>query len=209
MTRPYKRYTIAGKRFEDVLRVERDHQIAELRAENAALKERIAELTAQLEAGKRQYPVFGDAFPFNGKGGGVMQEQVINGGAATAAPLSLRSINEIIADLSKPIAERHLKTRTQGGQKLTYISWDTAVRYLDHFAAGWSFEIRRVTAIGERCVVTARITIPCLEGTVWREATGTEDEELRGYGDPSSNAEAMALKRAGSKFGLGLYLYQK
>jgi hypothetical protein len=34
-------------------------------------------------------------------------------------------------------------------------------------------------------------------------------EELRGYGDPSSNAEAMALKRAASKFGLGLYLYQK
>jgi len=41
-----------------------------------------------------------------------------------------------------------------------------------------------------------RIAIPCLEGTVWHEATGTEDEELRGYGDPSSNAQAMALKRA-------------
>jgi hypothetical protein len=57
--------------------------------------------------------------------------------------------------------------------------------------------------------VTARITIPYLEGAVFREATGTEDEELRGYGDPSSNAEAMALKRAAAKFGLGLYLYQK
>jgi len=34
-------------------------------------------------------------------------------------------------------------------------------------------------------------------------------EELRGYGDPSSNAEAMALKRAAAKFGLGLYLYLK
>jgi len=54
----------------------------------------------------------------------------------------------------------------------------------------------------------ARVSIPCLEGVVWREATGTEDGELRGYGDPSSNAEAMALKRAASKFGLGLYLYQ-
>jgi hypothetical protein len=139
-----------------------------------------------------------------------MQEQArINGGAATAAPLSLRSINEIIADLSKPIAERHLKTRKQGGQTLTYISWDVAVRYLDHFAGAWSFEIRSVTAIGDRCVVTARISIPCLEGVVSREATGTEDEELRGYGDPSSNAEAMALKRAVAKFGLGLYLYQK
>jgi hypothetical protein len=53
------------------------------------------------------------------------------------------------------------------------------------------------------------LSIPCLEGVVSREATGTEDEELKGYGDPSSNAEAMALKRTASKFGLGLYLYQK
>ena len=83
------------------------------------------------------------------------------------------------------------------------------MRYLDHFAPGWSFEIRNVTPTSERFVVTARISIPCLEGVVYREATGTEDEELRGYGDPSSNAEAMALKRVASKFGLALHLYQK
>ncbi len=41
-----------------------------------------------------------------------------------------------------------------------------------------------------------------LEGIVSREATSTEDEELKGYGDPSSNAEAMALKRAAAKVGL-------
>jgi hypothetical protein len=121
----------------------------------------------------------------------------------------LRSINAIIEDLSKPIAGRHLKTRTQGGKQISYIEWHTAVRYLDHYAPGWSFEIRNVTTTTERFVVTARITIPSLEGAVWREATGTEDEELKGYGDPSSNAEAMALKRAAAKFGLGLYLYQK
>jgi hypothetical protein len=125
------------------------------------------------------------------------------------SPAPLRSITDIIADLSKPIPERHIKTRTQGGKQISYISWDTAVRYLDHFAPGWSFEVRNVIATPERCVVVARISIPCLEGIIHREATGTEDEELRGYGDPSSNAEAMALKRAAAKFGLGLYLYQK
>ena len=36
--RPHRRYTIAGKRFEDVLRVERNRQIAELREENEGLK---------------------------------------------------------------------------------------------------------------------------------------------------------------------------
>ena len=38
MMRPHRKYTIAGKRFEDALRVERDRQIAELRAENDRLK---------------------------------------------------------------------------------------------------------------------------------------------------------------------------
>ncbi len=125
------------------------------------------------------------------------------------APRPLRSIEAIIEDLSRPIAERHVKTRTQGDKQIHYIEWHTAVRYLDHFAPGWSFEIRNVAPTADRFVVTARISIPCLEGVVYREATGTEDEELKGYGDPSSNAEAMALKRAASKFGLGLYLYQK
>jgi hypothetical protein len=32
---------------------------------------------------------------------------------------------------------------------------------------------------------------------------------LKGYADPSSNAEAMALKRAAAKFGLGLSFYHK
>jgi hypothetical protein len=29
------------------------------------------------------------------------------------------------------------------------------------------------------------------------------------YGDPSSNAESMAFRRAAAKFNLGLYLYEK
>jgi len=33
------------------------------------------------------------------------------------------------------------------------------------------------------CVVTARMTIPCLDGAVSHEATGTEDEELRASSD--------------------------
>ncbi len=35
------------------------------------------------------------------------------------------------------------------------------------------------------------------------------EEEPGMYGDPSCNAEAMALKHAASKFGLGLCLYDR
>lgn len=123
-----------------------------------------------------------------------------------------RPAAEILADLSKPVAPQHLKTKSKGGAKLSYIPWYYAIRYLDYFAPNWSSEVRSVHCFGNRLVVVVRLSIPCAEGWIWREATGTEEEPDEGekmYGDPSSNAEAMALKRAAAKFGLGLSLYDK
>src|SRR5678816_3942547 len=40
-------------------------------------------------------------------------------------------------------------------------------------------------------------------------ATGIEESDNKGYGDPVSNAAAMAFKRACAMFGLGRHLYQK
>ena len=70
--------------------------------------------------------------------------------------------------------------------------------------------------------LVGRLTIPTSEGTVYREATGTEElkrekfnsqtGELEikeiAYGDPSSNAESMCFRRAAAKLGLALYLYK-
>ena len=121
----------------------------------------------------------------------------------------LRSIREIVADLSKPVAKRHLRTRRQGGKDIRYIAWHDAVKYLDHYASGWNYEIRSIESIGGKLILIVRLSIPCLEGIVFREATGQEDEELDSYGNSSSNSESMALRRAASKFGLGLYLYDQ
>ncbi len=54
----------------------------------------------------------------------------------------LRSIRDIVKDLSKPVAQKHLRKRRQGGKEITYLSWHDAVKYLDHFAPGWCYEIR-------------------------------------------------------------------
>lgn len=121
----------------------------------------------------------------------------------------LRSIRDIVKDLSKPVAKRHLRTRKQGGKELTYISWYDAVKYLDHYAPGWCYEVRRIDSIGGKLILTIRLSVPCLEGIIYREATGQEEEETNSYGDSSSNAESMALRRAAAKFGLGLYLYDQ
>ncbi|MFN7946554.1 MAG: Rad52/Rad22 family DNA repair protein [Blastocatellia bacterium] len=125
------------------------------------------------------------------------------------APTYRRPIREIIADLSKPIPDRFLKDKVIKGNKLTYIPWHYAVKLLDWYAPGWCYEVRNVTPISEQTVLTVRLIIPAAEGDVWREATGIEEDEVSGYGDTSSNAESMALRRAAAKFGLGLYLYDK
>jgi len=121
----------------------------------------------------------------------------------------LRSIREIIKDLSKPIAQKHLRTRRQGGKEIMYLAWHDAVKYLDHFAPGWCYEIRAIDSIAGKLILTVRLSVPCLEGAVYREATGQEDEDLESYGNSSSNSESMALRRAAAKFGLGLYLYDQ
>ncbi|MBX7172389.1 MAG: RAD52 family DNA repair protein [Pyrinomonadaceae bacterium] len=121
----------------------------------------------------------------------------------------LRSIRDIVKDLSKPVAKRHLRKRKQGGKEILYIAWHDAIKYLDHYASGWNYEIRSIESLGGKLILTVRLSIPCLEGIVYREATGQEDESLEAYGDSSSNAESMALRRAASKFGLGLYLYDQ
>src|SRR5262245_16158005 len=64
-----------------------------------------------------------------------------------------RPIAEIITDLKKPLERRHLKTRKQGGAELTYIEWHTAVKYLDHYAPGWSYAVKSIELVGSLVAV--------------------------------------------------------
>jgi len=123
--------------------------------------------------------------------------------------IDLRSIRDIVKDLSKPIAQKHLRKRRQGGKEITYLSWHDAVKYLDHFAPGWCYEIRSLESVAGKLIIIVRLSIISAEGVVYREATGQEDEDKETFGDSSSNAESMALRRAAAKFGLGLSLYDQ
>jgi hypothetical protein len=128
-----------------------------------------------------------------------------------------RTIKEIIADLSRPIPERLLKTRLQGGAEIKYIPWHTAVKMLDYRAPGWTSEITHMIHLPGRTAMSIRITIPASAGQdaegnnvvhyYHRDASGTEKDDVDNYGDPVSNAESMAFRRGCAKFGLGLGLY--
>lgn len=127
----------------------------------------------------------------------------------SGSKIELRSIRDIIKDLSKPVANRHLRSRKQGGKDIKFISWHDAIKYLDHYAPGWNYEVRNIQNIAGKLILTVRLSVPSAEGLVFREATGQEDDDLDAYGNSSSNAESMALRRASAKFGLGLYLYDQ
>jgi hypothetical protein len=124
-------------------------------------------------------------------------------------PQYRRPLVEILADLRKEIPASLLKTKTIKGTAITYIPWHKVVDILDWFAPGWTQEIRSINGSGAQTIVTMRLTIPVAEGDIYREAAGIETEEVSGYGDTSSNASAMALRRCAAMFGVGKYLYNK
>lgn len=130
---------------------------------------------------------------------------------------------EIIEYLSRRLPDKLLEKKKVGNTQITFLSWKYIPPILDKYARGWCWEITHLQSTSDRIFLVGRLTIPTADGLVWREATGTEclketkTDKVTGeviereiaYGDPSSNAESMAFRRACAKFGLGLYLYSK
>ena len=68
--------------------------------------------------------------------------------ATTAVKFALRPTADTLADLSRPIDPRHLKTRKKGTATLTYCPWNTIARHLHHRAPGWCWEVQSVQEVG-------------------------------------------------------------
>lgn len=125
------------------------------------------------------------------------------------------SLAQIIEALSRPIPKGMLKDKKLTNKKtgavttVQFIAWHTAVKILNKYAPGWHWEIISTSVVGPSLVITGRLTVPTIDGNVYRDATGISKIEGTIYGDASSNAESMALRRAAAKYGLGLYLYNR
>jgi hypothetical protein len=64
--------------------------------------------------------------------------------ASSAIKFALRPTAETLADFTRPIDPRHLKTRKQGTATLTYCPWNTIAKHLHHRAPGWCWEFQSV-----------------------------------------------------------------
>ena len=120
----------------------------------------------------------------------------------------LRSIHDISTDLSKPIPDRLLQSKSQGGTEITFVPWHRAQRLLEFYTNGfWEYHVKSREVLDGQLCMTVEITIWAEEGSYSREGTGIEDTSVDSWGDPQSNAESMAFRRAAARWGLGLHLY--
>ena len=141
--------------------------------------------------------------------------------APDAAP---RPIEQIKTDLERPIPRRLLETKTLQGHEITFCPWYRVQKIFDHYTGGlWEYEIRErtieqfeetdsetgVTVKKGYLMLTVRIYITAAEGRLYREGTGIERLDVSSYGDPQSNAESQAFRRACARWGLGLHLYDE
>lgn len=119
-----------------------------------------------------------------------------------------RTFNQILNDLHKPLPPHLISSRRQGGKEVLYIKWTDAVKMMDYYAPGWSYQVTKIENFGDYLFVIVRVCIAASDGEFFREATGSEKLDKDSYGDPSSNAESMAIRRAFAKFGLAIGLYK-
>ena len=119
------------------------------------------------------------------------------------------TLAQIVEALSKPLPSSVLEVKKIGGKAIQYVPWYRVVSLLNRYAPGWQWEIRSIHTTDSDLFIVGRLTIPTAEGTIYREATGTNPLRDTNYGDASSNSESMAFRRAAAKFGLALHLYDR
>ncbi|GIV57755.1 MAG: hypothetical protein KatS3mg042_0668 [Rhodothermaceae bacterium] len=123
-----------------------------------------------------------------------------------------RTLAEILEDLRKPVHPKHIRRKriqtTRSSYEADYIPHTTIRDYLDYYAPGWDWHCK-LFAVDGKLYVEGHLTIHGSDGSLTRAGLGNEDSDLDGYGDPSSNAEAQALRRAAMAFGLGRDLWRR
>jgi hypothetical protein len=118
---------------------------------------------------------------------------------------------EILASFKAPIPPRLISQKTLKGNTIDYVSWVDLSDLLDDLCnpEGWEWAIKDVQVVGDSLTLVGVLTIHGDDRSLTRMATGIEALDCSAYGDPSSNSEAMALRRCCAKFGLGRDLWRK
>jgi hypothetical protein len=122
-----------------------------------------------------------------------------------------KTMLEIQTALSAKFPQRE-KNKRMGGNNITFLPWYEVVSIFNGCTDGkWDYEIVKAghSEVSKKFEMIVRVTVHAADGTYFREGTGSEDSSTDNYGDYQSIAESMALRRAMTKFQLGIYMYRK
>ena len=124
---------------------------------------------------------------------------------------SSKMIGQIQKELAQPYPSRE-KSKRMGGNNINFIPWYEAVSIFNAVTEGhWDYEVIHAghSPVSQKFEMRVRVTVHAADGKYHREGTGSEDSATDNYGDYQSIAESMALRRAFTKFQLGIYMYRK
>lgn len=113
---------------------------------------------------------------------------------------------DLFAALAAPFESHELKTRSQQGRQLHYITARTAMNRLDSVLGpeNWTDGYEPFRTAGVKCILT--ITLPDGRTVVKTGLGGVSD--MHDESDDDKSGESDALKRAAVKFGVARYLYR-
>lgn len=133
-------------------------------------------------------------------------------------PPRSRPLADVYADLRRDppasrLSTKRVPTKRGGGYEATYMHHAVVRDFLDLYAPGWEWTTRLESIAGKvYCIGTLTLWGLDVDGrciSVSRDGMGNEDDALDGYGDPSSNSEAQALRRAAMAHGFCRSLWKK
>lgn len=125
-----------------------------------------------------------------------------------------RSIADIMDDFPSMPPKDWIKSKPATGRKgsdrLYFVPWYRVQKAVNAAAHGHvSYTVMDRTISDGYVWMTVRITVHALEGSFHRDGTGICALKNTPYGDPQSNAESMAFRRAAARFGFAIDLYEK
>ena len=124
----------------------------------------------------------------------------------------METLEQILKSFGQPFTEyieqKPVYSKGSKSGTVDYIPWFSLCDILDNLAPGWEWELT-CDYHGDRTVIVGKLTIHGSDRSISRSATGNEDSNCGSFGDPCSNAEAMAFRRACAKFGIARYLWAK
>jgi hypothetical protein len=123
---------------------------------------------------------------------------------------SKKTYAELHAELIQPTPKELIKTKEQGGAVIPFLNITDAHDLLDARVGpgNWAVKILDGHQVGDQYVIHVRAIIYASDGTFEQDSTGFEEVGLDKFGDTSSNAYAMAVKRAFEIHGLSRDLWR-